>query len=221
MQWTFPRALNMKLSDGEDSSELSEDNPILEAILQRLGERQSNNLKFLGVGGNAFAYWMSDKRKVFKITGDKTDAYTSLVVSHNPSKYIIKVHDVFAIDEKKYIWGIVTEKLTPLTAEAKKSLKRIISICEAQSLTRTNRLLEARIKYQENLLLSGEKAQVTQEDLDLLQHYINDLDARGIRWGADFYPDNVLMRRQTPVISDLGVSSSPRMSMPKLQVSET
>lgn len=186
------------------------------AILERVGESSNRSFKYLGEGGNAFVYWMSDKKKVFKLTIDGSDANASELVRKKPNEAIVKVYDVFKIQKKSRsfpdpLCGIVAEKLTPLSGKNLKSIERLYNVV-GTSLPISQADLQDRIEEEEEKK-SG--FVLTTEDLHTLDRFNQALLTLDIDW-YDFYPENIMMRGRLPVISDIGVNAAPAQKIPKL-----
>lgn len=79
----------------------------------------SSTLKLLGSGTQGTAFLTADG-KVLKVTGDHSEAAACAKLKGSSSKSVVRIDDVFRFGKTPY-YGIVQEKLEPLSPEETKS----------------------------------------------------------------------------------------------------
>ena len=96
-------------------------------ILEHIGAKKESRLKKVGEGWNGYVYWVSNKQ-VIKLTRDIKDAQASEKIRRKPDKNLIKVYDVFEFGQPYYstTYGIISEKLTPLSTTDFKSWDLVV-----------------------------------------------------------------------------------------------
>lgn len=226
---TFESYLSQKLHEGRLFPVSAGWEETLEAIRQRLGEPNLMKLKKLGAGMWADVFWMSNKKKIVKLTRDRADAQASLIVQKKPSRYLVKTYDVFSVTPDKYsVYCIVNEKLTPLAGYEERLVDAIREIVRQVSISVSGLTLDITSANYERIkeVLDTEHGRAWAEDYlridadDFLSFYKNLVDAlddRHIRW-ADVKRPNFMMRGAQIVVADLGagvVSGAP--AIPSLQ----
>lgn len=94
---------------------------VVTANSARLAKKGINiaNLKVLGVGTMGVAYDLGDK--VLKVTKDAREAKTSNVVKGKTVPNIVQVYDIWQFPNTNW-FGLIIEKLTPLSKEEEKQL---------------------------------------------------------------------------------------------------
>lgn len=195
---------------------------MIDSVLERIGEPAGNyNFSFLGRGGKANVFWLSDKKRIIKLTVDESDAQASEIVRKKPSKDLLKVYDVFQLGRE--LWGIVAEKLTPIKGSEVDRWSNFRSTLETQQdFPRFDYITP---KYVEKIQDVVEFLDDDPDDdeeffsagfyvcLEQLGVWADELSQRNILW-KDLISDNVMHRGRTLVISDLGrckVSGAPRI----------
>jgi len=203
---------------------------LLEEALERTGHEPGKSLKLLGDGTAAHVFWLSDKKRVLKITGDLPDAEASAVVMKRPAKSIVHVYDVFQV---KGAFFIVEEKLTPLSGSEKSTWKNFDDWRDSAYSPNQARDDEG-VRIEQGLETMLSHMQLTDEWLHHLEaafqsdpptnfdpnlvmkqlrQWARDLTQRNILWG-DIYWENFMSRGHQIVISDLGygrVFGAPRI----------
>jgi len=161
----------------------------LEADKELLKKRGITVGKEIGEGTRAIVFDIGGG-KVLKVTEDETDALLALKIKSKNLKRMVKVFDVFKFvyrgGQHYDLYGIVMEKLTPLTGS------------ELGPNSTEGEAGEFNSAYAE-------------DDLDVLQKFNfndiqNDLRSLGIRYN-DWHGGNIMKRGDTFVLSDLGGSS--------------
>jgi len=201
---------------------------ILEDIKMRLGEKDLARIGNLGSGSWASVFWLSNRRKVVKVTHDPQDAQASAVVLKRPSKYLVKTYDVFALTPDKYtVYCIVNEKLTPLGRREELLIPVLLRLLKqsGQNHSITMETYDAIIKLLEkfrgrdwkswlNSYLAAQHLNMDADSfMDFYKNMAEALDSRGIRWW-DIKKANFMMRGHQIVISDLGagtVTGAPKI----------
>jgi len=224
---TFENTIRNKLNDVSLLQKVDFDE-ILEDTKQRLGEKDLTRIRSLGAGSWADVFWLSNKRKVVKITHDPQDAQASMVVLKRPSKYLVKTYDIFALTPDKYtVYCIVNEKLTPLGRREGLLIPVLLRLLHATgkkpviTMETYNAIMEMLESGQgrdwKSWLTSYLSAQRLNMEassfMDLFKNWAEALDSRGIRWW-DIKKANFMMRGRQIVISDLGagtVSGAPKI----------
>ena len=85
----------------------------LDAILSSIGEKTYP--KFINSGYHAAVFWLSDRKKILKITWDYSDANACEIIRKKPDlKTFVKVYQVLEVPPRR-LYAIVAEKLTPLS----------------------------------------------------------------------------------------------------------
>jgi len=211
------------LSNNTGEAELA-----LEAIGQRLDidPRDYKRFQWIGHGAYAEVYWIPDRKRVLKITRDNEDANVSRLVQKKPDKAFVKVYDVFEVFS--YRWGIVAEKLTPMSNSLEMSFGRCLALCTFLDIevVPISDILEffhdPKVLDQPEVIDEMKAVRVSREEVEsflkTLRKWERALDARNIFW-KDVKPSNVMMRGRELVISDLGYSEAPHQKIPELQVS--
>jgi len=82
----------------------------------------------LGAGQMGIAFNLQDG-KVLKVTTDKREALASFKIEGKPLKHVNRIHRVFRIPGAAAIFGIVQDKLTPLTAGEKIIFDKSMGAC--------------------------------------------------------------------------------------------
>ena len=183
-------------------------------LFQRLGVEKEQDLKFLGRGSFADTYWLPDKTKVFKITRDKTDAITSAYLIGKKPQYIIRTYEVFQLSP--HLYGIINEKLLPLSGSQTKKWKELVDIYHNMILygERVPKLSQSRLtvkwvtQFKEIVWATlDDLADQLENEFDALLLFASELEHYHIQW-SDLQAGNILNRGHTSVISDLGGNSS-------------
>lgn len=209
--------------------------PVWEAMIQRVCPEigAKRNLPELNHGSFASIYWLPNRTRILKLTGDDTDAKASMVMKKKPDRSIVKTYDVFKFPKKR-LWGIVNEKLTELDPTTKENF---LLLENAMTLLDLSRVIEGTKEVQEfrqRLLHPTTKREIAvvqqlqeQQDIGVIEKYLDIygnwgkvLEARQIAW-YDFKVANLMMRGHEVVISDIGVSDAPAQTIPELQVDWT
>lgn len=202
-------------------------------LLQERLKDPLNHVTFLGSGAYGVVYWLSDHKRVLKITNDEMDAYASAIVLKKPSKNLIKVYDVFQFGGPLFnsTWAIVSEKLTPLSFRQEEiwlsvwHLKNgdyhdaFMGSGPAPWKGLTTAWVDEVDKWLQDVDprrpgVSSYKALV--EALPDLKAWAKELSKRGILW-TDLKRDNIMNRNKRSVIVDLGFGKVSRHpSIPKI-----
>lgn len=82
-------------------------------------QRKFPGVEYLASGSFGVANNCGNNR-VCKLTDDRNEAQFAYYISQNPDPFIIKVYEVYEIQEKPALWLIVSEKVRPLFNEEKK-----------------------------------------------------------------------------------------------------
>lgn len=194
---------------------------LMPAIQERLGETDFSRLKFLGKGIWADVFWLSNRKKVVKVTNDLEDANASFIIHKKPSPEFAKVHDVFALTSKsRTSYCIVNEKLTELDSSTKRTIENVDSVWRSvlgsfANVTPKNVQTVSDAFSDPKVETYIDKLGLTYRDFDILVGWAKALQERHIKW-MDFKSANTMMRGRKLVISDVGAGSSPRQSIPIL-----
>lgn len=214
------------------------DDKILEissVIQQHIGVKNPlTNMPLLGKGSYASVFWLPDRKKVLKITSDKTDATASAIVKKKPDSSLVKVYSIFQLPPGVFgetkVWGIVNEKLTPLPSSSSNKIRAIRNLFFDSNMVDDptiknvkefySALNNPQTKQQEYIPTYMQRFGVTEQDLqDIWVHWAKVLEKRHIIW-HDFKESNVMMRGRTYVICDLGFSTVSQQSIPVLQAEQ-
>jgi len=194
-----------------------------EELFERLGIQSLQDLKFLGKGGYANVYWLPDKKRVFKITKDKEDAQASGNIQGKRTTHLVRTYDVFQIDRTYY--GIVNEKLTPLSSSKANAWKMLTNLYyddvdnlfwDLPMISQDGLTPQWVMAFKDAVFSSayGENAEILEDEFDELLMFSTELVKYRIQW-RDWYHENIMNRGRTPVISDLGGGTiSPRVNIP-------
>jgi len=194
---------------------------LMHAIQERLGEKDFSRLKFLGKGMWAEVFWLSNRKKVVKITNDLEDANASFIIKNKPSPEFAKVYDVFALTSKSRTpYCIVNEKLTELDSATKRTIENVDSVWRSvlgsvANVTPKNVQTVYDAFSDPKVDAYIDKLGLTYRDFDILWGWAKALQERHIKW-MDFKSANTMMRGRKLVISDVGAGESPRQSIPVL-----
>jgi len=222
---------------------------LLRGILERLGEKKAP--KFIGKGAYANVFWLQgNRKKVVKLTSDPMDAYASEIIRRKPDhdSFVI-VHDVFEIIPHK-LFGIVNEKLTPLTEyEAEEWMSWEHILWEYHDFFQELRFKESKgltLDFLERLEAAHEKEKEREEEER------RKVEEEGEEWYGSEYPlpewpsedvmnkleewawelekrnigcgdiraDNMMWRRRELVLSDFGNGTVPTQRLPKLHIQQ-
>jgi len=181
-------------------------------------------LKFIGKGMRARVFWLPDKKRVLKLTKDEDDAEASAKLIGKRMKHLLHVYDVFLVDDiRKPVYGIVAEKLTPLSSSERKSWKNGVNSTatvyyEGRSLWR--RLSDGGFTPQwidkVKAALPDEKDEwvtsAIEKILPALEAMAEELHRIGVTGLSDLHAGNIMMRGHDLVIVDFGtadVSGAP------------
>jgi len=118
--------LQTPLSHNWETGQLEADSQkLLRAFADKLSKRgiNVNSLKKLGVGTMGVAYDMGDK--VLKITKDVREAKTSSIVAGKTIPNIVQVYDIWKFPGVDW-YGLIIEKLTPLSKEEEQQLTQAV-----------------------------------------------------------------------------------------------
>lgn len=118
--------LQTPLVKGFETGNLSQDaDKILQAYKEKLMKRGVNvsAVKQAGIGTMGVAYDMGDK--ILKVTKDVQEAKASSIVAGKNIPNIIQVYDIWKFPDVSW-YGLILEKLTPLTPEESNLLTRSV-----------------------------------------------------------------------------------------------
>jgi len=177
----------------------------------------------IGSGASGTAYSMKDGR-VLKITTDDTEARASNHLKGKKLKYAARIDNVFRFKEEHGIpgrpvkmkyYGIVQEKVKPLSSPVKQELTTILRLAEDLFgfgwITNGREKNEAHAKESiaGNPDLTADITRLLKGMKQLkLWDMLEELQTNGVEW-QDLHPGNVMMRGKDLVAIDLGVSRSP------------
>jgi len=197
------------------------------AILTRVGAKEPTDLKFLGQGMNGYVFWLPDKKRVLKLTVDEGDANASEVIRKKPDRNLIKVHDVFTfgLPHWRQSWGIVSEKLRPLSRSEEESWRWIVQMSTGQY----RKFWAPRMDALDQKWVDAIDAWTTSDDakyipglVEAIEEHHHTLETwakllknRGIIWG-DLNLGNIMHRGAVPLISDVGGGYAPSQHLPQL-----
>jgi len=192
----------------------------LQAIATRIGERNIRKIKEIGHGYSGTVFWLSDRKKVLKVTSAQSDAYASSSVKRKPSRALVKTYDVFAATDDTTFYNlyfIVNEKLTPLAGPPFLKVERLINLVRRADdyISPVNM---ANYKKLREEVANREDLQEDFEDsdnlLDLYKSWAEALDAHRIIFN-DLKTENVMLRGRDIVIADLG-GTAPSTEIPSI-----
>ena len=210
---------------------------VVKSVFQRVGENDNSNLKILGTGQYAAVGWLPhDHRKVLKVTKDEDDAMALEAIRQDPAKQLVKVYDVFKITpgrSKNSLFGIVTQKLTPLSA-----MDEEMFFYDLEDLKQTARSLPFGIGYEGDLNEAASElnelyheAEDREDEAEIekfrdvfapifknLKVWNKECYDRGIAF-HDLSPGNVMMNRNVWTLMDFGHNSqTPYFHLPQLEL---
>ena len=183
-------------------------------VLDYLGETFPAQI---GRGLYGRVYWLRKQRnRVLKVTTDKSDAQACMHVLQRPQKYLVRVYDVFEI-KSNAVYGIVAEKLTPLSASEN------ITWATSQALEDSSPLplsdyadglcREWIDAYQNYLKEEGERLPpFIFQQMYLWAEELARLDI--VYW--DLHEGNIMKRGNQTILVDLGYSDPPPIQIPVL-----
>lgn len=171
----------------------------------------------IGEGNYAKVYWLrSNRKRILKITVDRSDALACMAVLKHPQKNLLKVFDVFKINQSAY--GIIAEKCTPLSHSDIMLMDTITQI-EEQSpypLAEYNEGLTVDWVNWLQEYISDEGYKIDTKVLDQYRNWAEDLEQLDIVFW-DLHSGNVMNRGHRSVIVDLGYSDAPPSDIPTLE----
>jgi len=205
--------------------------------LQKLKSIDVSKLRKLGAGTKGIAYDVGGG-KVLKVTSDHTEAQASHSITGDTLNNVVKIFDVFKFGKVKSndtLYGIVQEKLAPLSSTEQKEIVELFNFIDASSKLLTSIATETWDQFV-NKLYSEIEDDVTKElgvdpkspagenkirkvaankhaaIVGKLKKYnihgmISDLRKSNIQF-ADYHEGNVMKRGSEYVINDLGMSKS-------------
>lgn len=182
-----------------------------------------NNLTPLGAGSYGVAYDIGGG-KVFKITGDPTEAVSSFALVGKNYPNIVTIHDVFKFEKMAkpqfappgYRYGLILDKLTPLSEteknEFRKGMKLIDEAVEQkQAITRISGVdWEDWEDWVRDQAYANGMDEEAEEGLSILKQFnVNDMAADLYSAGIgflDYHSGNIMKKGSLYVVTDLGVS---------------
>jgi len=191
-----------------------------EAVLSWAGEKPDNyELKFLGEGWDGSVFWLSDKKKVLKITLDPEDAKASAILKRKPDRDLYKIYKVGRILDG---YAIIAEKLSPLASSEHRTWDRVYNELKGMHLhpsgaqgPMNEKWLE---KVKDEALSEKWNFPAINEKLTQIEEWVDLFTDRGILL-QDFHAGNIMARGRTEIVSDMGRSKivgGP--SIPEIQV---
>lgn len=188
--------------------------------------------KRLGAGSNGVALGLKDGR-VLKVTYDKSEAMASMAVKGKKFGHIIQISDVFQfppIKGESNVYGIVQEKLEPLTPEEREEFTdMVVGDVEVESgmfsriwlLPTWQEIVDNAMEGAAENGKEGQKEKTAHALKVLKDKYKMDLitaDLRkaGIKYG-DFHGGNIGKRGGEYVVMDLGYSKSKASKVPVME----
>ena len=194
-------------------------------LFQHLKIPKKTDLATLGFGGYGTVFWLPDKSKVLKITEDHSDAYACEIVRKKPDKNLIKIYSVFSFGlpyfEEHY--GIVAEKLTPLSASEVSEWEDVIDVVRGHTDLKIPPLRFLDLAWCE-ATKSAMSAQpsytyepVFSKYFPILEDWAKLLESHGIEWG-DLSVNNIMKRGPTFLIADLGAGYVSRQTVESLEI---
>lgn len=210
--WFFHQSEDIE-PDREDIAEA------LTKTFKRIGQPLNKIPRRIGYGDWAEVYWLSDRKKVLKLTTDDTDAKAMAYFKKHPSKGVVKVYDVFKIPHTK-LYGILEEKLVAATGKEVQEwsliTRQLPFFVRGTGFSLTMKWFH---KFQGKLQESTAEdfARDNSEAQEQLSHLLTSrpdviatikdwcetLDKAGMRW-ADLHPRNIMFRGRQAVLMDLG-----------------
>lgn len=175
-----------------------------------------------GAHGTAFAL---DANRVLKVTNDSSEADAASLLIGQHHSAIVDIYDVFRFEGQASRYGIVMERLEPLTPNEFDRLDEALSIISEPLQYSSSRYLDELVDTWRHMLmedmaddddpdvLSSELATVDRQERILIDCGVDAMMEQLIESGinfTDYHPGNIMRRRgqQKLVVIDLGMSIS-------------
>lgn len=188
--------------------------PPLSQNIDRLARRGITVEKELGSGYNGTAFSMRDGR-VLKVTRDELEAKSAYKLKGRNLRFVVKFYDVFAFPgDGTKSFGIVMERLRPLpddvADEIDHAYAQIVHGFRDQETGGNNPFLE--LGWHGILSRVAGAPETGRQGIETfvrlkIPRILSELESKGIRW-ADCHGGNLMMRGNTIVAIDLGVSNT-------------
>lgn len=169
----------------------------------------------LGAGQMGIAFNLQDG-KVLKVTADKREALASFKIEGKPLKHVNRIYRVFRLPGDNAVFGIVQDKLTPLTTAEKVVFDKNMGICIRVLNRKWSELHKGWDHFARAVIEAGEtydrptdylKKALTALSREFGVHFMmEELFASGIGF-HDYHGGNLMKNSSGKyVINDLGVS---------------
>jgi hypothetical protein len=193
----------------------------VDRFLDYMGHDTSKPLPFLGGGAFATAFWMSDKKKVLKVTTDAADAYGLEIFRKRPMREAVRVYKVVEVEGSKGrspIFAAVVEKLQDISDSEYEAIASFDTACERLAPDIWKYIRNAGWKQAAVEELDARLADIwVGDEFDFIFNWLYDaipqLEQRKIRW-KDFHEGNVLARGRDLCIVDIGYATIPTQKLP-------
>lgn len=194
-----------------------------EKLAKRAIDVNPAELNILGKGsyGSAITVTYKGKDVVLKITGDNSEAQSSVSIMGKKLNHIVEIYDVFSFPGQQHVYGILQERLSILSISEKaefKELYRIVEESGADDLVYEHASFDKIISKIEDMFGPGA---VVDKFVSLSKRFgfegmIDDLRESKINF-RDFHSGNIMKRGSSFVLIDLGFSRSPMAQVPMLE----
>lgn len=193
--------------------------PVLKKNAEKLLKKGVDISSMIELGAGSFGVAFDiGNQKVFKVTGDKSEAQASFSLIDKTYPNIVKVYDVFKFQDSRF-YGLILEKLTPLTVSEKFRFRDAVE--GLHEVLEVNRGAFVDLKGSDWLsfkdYIMQEASENRTEDiaetaLYELEHFevdkmADDLHSAGVAF-LDYHAGNVMKKGSKFVITDLGVSQT-------------
>jgi len=152
-----------------------------------------NEMKTIGHGAYGYVYRIN-KNTIIKITEDRTEIHTMVIIRNNPHKNIVKVKDAFSVRVGRWRRDFIVEELLDVSDVSWKDF--------------ANRVIFKKHISQKDLKEFSNVNNAKNFSKDQIK-WINDLalyfDKYGIRYG-DLHEHNIMKRNKNHVLIDIGVA---------------
>lgn len=196
------RSLNVDQSDPDDLALVQK---YTEAVLKWAGERPDNyDLQHLGSGWDGSVFWLSNKKKILKVTQDKPDAEASQILARKPNKELYKVYKVVQVGNDGY--AIIAEKLSPLSGSEFQKWERVYHELHGMHKHPSGQkpmTMSWLAEVEEEVEEERWNYPALDEKLGQIAEWVDLLTQRNILI-RDFHAGNIMARGRLPIISDLG-----------------
>lgn len=201
-------------SDYQETGEWVKDDEVSKVIFDNLEGLTKKGIdpetmEQLGKGSNGIAYDIGENR-VLKVTMDGSEARASNHIKGKDLKHVCKIFDVFKFKGKgKPFYGIIQEKLQPLSTQEQDELRKLTVVMEANAETediRSGNFEKIVSDYEKIDTKNGRKFRMMMVKFQI-NKMMKELASAGVSYG-DYHDENIMKRGKDYVVIDLSAAQS-------------